>query len=131
MTSIVYNIIANFGECAEFIGDGSTNVRVEIKGLDGGSIVIGDRAARLPGGIAHLDLSSLPDGEYTPAVFATSKRIPLEKIKIRDGRLSRVVIDQNLIERLLLRVRELECDRDELSRRLEICESAIRPKTLF
>ena len=115
----------------EFLGNGSTNVRIEIRGIEKGSVVIGDSVARLSRGVAHLDLSSLCDGEYTPTVFASSKKIPLEKIKIRDGRISRVLLDPEIIERLLSRVALLEDERTDILSRLETLEIAVHPKTLF
>lgn len=131
MTSIIYRISANYGECIGFYGDGSSNVRLAIDEVNSGSIVIGSSAARLTAGVAHLDLSGLSDGEYTPTLFAASKRIALEKIKIRGGKISRVILDPDLIARLLSRVSELECDRDKLLSRIEALEMATHPKTLF
>lgn len=131
MTSIIYKIIANFGECVDFIGDGSGNLRVEVVGLGEGTMVIGSVAARLSAGIAHLDLSSLPDGEYTPILFSGSKKTSLEKIKLFGGRITRVTLDPEVIERLLHRVRELEEAQCILASRLEVCEMAIHPKALF
>ena len=131
MTSIIYKIVAGYGECIGFCGDGSLNTRLAIEGIGSGSIVIGDRAARVTSGIAHLDLSSLSDGEYTPTLFAASKRMPLEKIRIRGGKISRLILEPEQIERLLRRVNELECDRDKLLLRIEALEMAAHPKTLF
>ena len=131
MTSIIYRIVADFGECADFIGDGSTNVRIQVCGIGTGTLVIGSVAARLSSGIAHLDISSLPDGEYTPILFSGSKRTNLEKIKLRNGHISRLTLDPELIERLLNRVRELEDEQCSINARLEVCEMAIHPKTLF
>ena len=131
MTSIIYKIVAGFGESIGFYGDGSPNVRIGIDGIESGSIVIGSCAARIQSGVSHIDLSELSDGEYTPTLFASSKRIPLEKIRVRGGKVSKVILDPALIERLASRVGELEAAQEKLLLRLDALEIATHPKTLF
>ena len=131
MTSIIYKIIADFGECRDFIGDGSSYIRIKVDGADYGHIVIGNIGVPLKCGIARISLSSLPDGEYSPYLFTEGRRIQLERIRKSGDKLSRPSLDAELLARLLIRLEALEGEVKSLNKRTEKTEAMVNPRPLF
>ena len=121
MTTIIYKLVDGFGECRSLDGQGCDNVKLVIGGAEGGVFTVGDKTMRFNKDTVRIDLSSLPEGEYTPTLSCGGKVYPLERIRKRGNILSRCPIDIELLSRSLLRlegceikIRELESTIAEL-----------------
>ena len=131
MTVITYKCISGFGECRAIIGEGAEVVRIIVEGIDGGIISVGTLSARLRRGAARINLSALPDGEYSPILYTNDGKIQLERIRKEGKKLTRPPVDTDLVARLLYRVEALESEVAELKGRTDKNELAISGHSIF
>ena len=97
----------------EINGTGLDKVAIEICGLDGGYVRIGDERATLKCGVANMKLSSLNDGLYTPIYTCGSHSLICSPIIKRQGMIARPTPDGKDISRLELLISSL-CERISL-----------------
>ena len=124
MTTIIYKIKGGFGINTAFRKDG-TDVTVKVGERLCGTLKIGEMRAEVVDGAARMNLSSLPDGVYTPVFSLDSREIRLEAIRKMGEKLTRYTSDRNLtvnmlerIDRLEANVASLECLVAELDKRV-------------
>ena len=125
MTKIVYFIKGDEGEIVSFTPGTAEVVEVRLEGVDEGIISFGPKSARLKGGIARIALSVLPDGDYTPRVSTSGSHIYLAQIRKTGNKVTRPQVKPELLDKLYLRVYDLEKENEVLKRRLESLEGKV------
>ena len=108
MTVLCYTIVDNFGECRSIFGKGTDPLEIRLEGAKEGIVHIGGIMSRVENGIAHISLSSLADGEYTPYVKTGQSTVELEQIKIRGSRVTLTPLKEQRLRRLLVRTDQSE-----------------------
>ncbi len=131
MTSIIYKIVAGFGECRKIRGTCADTARIEVEGASDGFISIGELSCRLKDGVGRMPLGLLPDGEYSPLLFTENGVTKLEKIRKSERGISRCELDAELISRMLLRLESCEERIILLEKKLSGIEAAIRGSALL
>ena len=122
MTSLFYKIVAGYGECRKFSAGGTTGVRIHVEGCGSGFISVGGISREISDGVAHLDISSLPDGEYSPILHKGGEMIRLEPIRKAGDSVSLPPPGRELIRSLSDRIFLLEAglsETDAMTRRHE------------
>ena len=121
MTTIIYKIVSDFGECRGFTSGGcSLSVRVDAD-CDG-IFSIGGISQRTEGGKCRISLARLPDGDYTPTFTAKGRVYKLERLRKMGENLTRPPIDLELIAKMLLRIEALETEVRALTERFGALE---------
>ena len=92
----------------EVSGVGSGDVEIHLDELPSGYITVYDITARVKGGVARLDLSTLPDGLYTPIFVTGSRALLCSPIIKRNDIIIRPLPDGSDISRLELLISRAE-----------------------
>lgn len=131
MTTIIYKLVKDFGECRSTAGQGCESVKLIINGADGGLFSIGNKSMRFLGETVRIDLSTLPDGEYTPMLSVDGRVYPLERLKKRGNIITRAPIDIELFSRMLLRLEAAEERLIKLEDALDELTTLVRGNPIF
>ena len=108
MTEIIYTLTDGYGEVSEFTRGHGNKARIKINGAKDGVLYVGGAVFRVENGTATLDLSRLPDGDYTPLYVSEGGRTELEGIRRFGREILPLPTSEKLLRRLLVRVRTLE-----------------------
>ncbi len=87
MNKMTLEIIGDGCEMISFDGDGGGIVSLEFSEEVEGYICLAHLAVRIEGTAKLIDMSRLPDGEYSPVLVTEEKKIDLPKIKKAAGNL--------------------------------------------
>lgn len=131
MTVLCYTIVDNFGECRSIFGKGTDPLEIRLEGAKEGIVHIGGIMSRAENGIAHISLSSLADGEYTPYVKTGQSTVELEQIKIRGSRVTLTPLKEQRLRRLLVRTEKLEKELADALLKIEEMQSKIERTFTF
>lgn len=131
MTTILYKIKSDVGQCEKIHAADAMTVRIEIEDVTDGAVSVGGVSARLKGGVARLTLAALPDGEYTPILHVEGKTVPLEGIRKWAGRINLTDNDPNIRRQQRARLDALESRLGLLEDRISSLEAITAPHTLF
>jgi len=132
-----YKIINGFGECRDCTEDEPNTIKIRVEGEKPYMLFIDAEYTYFnEQGVAHLDLSNLKDGEYTPIVRTfNSTTVKLERIKKSHGRITLARRPDEVIQSVLVRLEEaenknkmLEKSIDELKKNIKGCELFAPPK---
>ena len=100
MKTIVYGKRNGIYECIKITEDSDESTRVVFEEPIDGKLVLGKYLFTVVSGICDADISSLPDGEYSPILFLGEKPSRLEELRVFCGRVSRRLVDDEYIRRL-------------------------------
>ena len=131
MTTILYKIKSDVGQCEKIHANDAVTVRIQIDGADDGAVSVGGVSARLKRGVARLSLSTLPDGDYTPLLHRDSETVPIEGIRKWAGRITLAENDPNMKRQQRMRLDSIESKLSELEERVLRLEEISAPHTLF
>ena len=125
MTKITFFINNGEGEIRSFRPGVASICEIKVEGVNTGIISFGPKSARLKDGVARIALSPLPDGDYTPRLSVEGKQIYLSEIRKSGNKITRPQVKPEFIDKLYLRVYEVEKKNEELEKRLEILEGKV------
>lgn len=131
MTTIIYKIISDFGECRAFTAGDGPRLGIRTEGANDGIISIGNISARTKDGVCTLNLSSLPDGDYAPLFVSGGRTIRFEKIRKLGEKLTRPPLDFELMTRILMRLEALELRFGELDDSMKKLAEDIHGHAIF
>nr|MBE6544640.1 hypothetical protein [Oscillospiraceae bacterium] len=96
-----------------------------------GYVCIGNISTKIEGNKCLIDISRLPDGEYTPKLVQKNLSRPLPSIKKENGIVRTVDYGVEYLRELSIRERRL-CERvDRLSERLEEISKKVYGSSIF
>ncbi|MBR2342725.1 MAG: hypothetical protein IKA64_00555 [Clostridia bacterium] len=107
MTVLNYTVSDGYGEISSFVGGGGRAV-FKIDGAAGGVLHVGRLCAPIIDGRCEINLSKLPDGDYTPIISVKSRGIELEGIRKFGRELLPLPTSEKTLRRLISRVAKLE-----------------------
>ncbi len=115
MTTIIYGKRNGIYECVKISNGSEEKTRIIFEEPLDAKLVIGKYLFSVNAGICDADISSLPDGEYSPILFLGERPFRLEELRVFCGKVSRRLVDDEYIRRL-----SHVCD--ELSSRVDALE---------
>ncbi len=114
----------------EVSGVGTKEVEISLTEMPAGYVTVYDLTAKTVGGIARLDLSSLPDGLYTPIFVTGSRALLCSPIIKRHDVIIRPLPDGSDISRLELLISRQEEKIATLERELSRIRTLTEGKSL-
>ena len=129
MSRIVYKIFKDGAELRECIGN-DLRVTLSTEPKQDGYISLDGVVKKLSEGEAVFSLASLPDGEYTPILYADNKT-ELEPIRKLSGKLLTLPTPDSTVRRLLLRTESLEKKTEALEDGLKKLYELIEGRIIF
>ena len=131
MTEIIYTPTDGYGEISEFSGTRGGPIKIKIKGVDSGTLHLGDRVYRVDCGEATLEPSRLSDGDYSPLFVDKSGTLELEGFRRFGREILPLPTSERLLRRLLCRVRTLEDRLANAEAKIETLEDGVSRKITF
>lgn len=125
MTKIIYFVKDGEAEMRSFRPGGAELCEIRLLGVDEGIISFGPKSARIKGGVARIALSPLLDGDYTPRITSGGSQIYLPEVRKMGNKLTRPPVKPEILDRLYLRVSELERESEEFKDRLASLEKKV------
>ena len=131
MTLIHVDIYGNEGEITSLIDDASGSAEFIFNEKPDAFLVFSAVSAPIHDGKCRLDISSIPDGEYTPRVITESESIPLTPVIKAQKHLRVASCDDTYIRALSQKLRALEKRSAAAEERIEELYKKVYGTSLF